>query len=72
LYLQNLPDKFPLLYVVEPYKELVSEFNSWMVNRIKEIHSKEFREVDKYRTDRNDLLFLLEVNRSAGRMRQYL
>ena len=72
LYLQNLRDKLPLLYVMEPYKELVSEFNSWMVNRIKEIHAKEFREVDKYRTDRNDLLFLLEVNTSAERMRQYL
>ena len=70
LYLQNLPDKLPLLHVVEPYKKLVSEFNSWMVKRIKEIHSKEFRELDKYRVDRNDLLFLLEVNTGAERMRK--
>ena len=70
LYLQNLPDKLPLLYIVEACKKLVSEFNSWMVNRIKEIHSKEFRKVDKYRVDRNDLFFLLEVNTSAERANQ--
>lgn len=68
LYLQHLADKLPLLDVVMPYKKLVSEFNSWMVERVKETHAEAFRELEKYRAELKDMLFCLHVNIGAENM----
>ncbi len=68
LYLQNLPDKLPLLDVVTPYKKLVTEFNSWMVEGVKEIHSEAFRELENYQAELKDILFCLRVNTRAESM----